>query len=478
MQPLKKILAELLFVVTVVIFIVPSARGQITLTTLFSFTNLSKGAVPAARLVQGPDGSFYGTTEQGGAYSLGTVFKINSTGVFSNLLSFTGTGGAYPGAAPVAGLIWGADGNLYGTTQYGGTSNNGTVFGLTTNGAFTSLVSFSGTNGAYIGANPAAGLAWGTNAGLGALYGTTQYGGTNDIINGGDGTIFVVTTNSLFTNLVSFTGTNGPFLGANPVGDLVRGTNGSLYGTTWYGGTNDLANYGDGEIFRLLPSGIFRPIYSFNTVDGASPQAGLTLGKDGNFYGTTYYGGTFSAGTIFKMTSAGVLATLASFNNVNGANPQAALVQGLDGNFYGTATVGGTNSSYGTVFQLTSGGALSALINFAGTNGRYPVAGLIQGTDGNFYGTTPSGTTSPQGTAFRFPPPPLFMNWWQTNSLMKFTWGAATGQVYQVQFTTNLNPSAWNNLGGTINGTNSIMTGSDALGGAGQHRFYRVGLLP
>ena len=178
-----------------------------------------------ARLVQGPDGSFYGTTEQGGAYgvnSYGTVFKINSTGTFSNLLSFTGTGGAYPGANPVAGLIWGADGNLYGTTQYGGTSNNGTVFGLTTNGVFTSLVSFSGTNGAYIGANPAAGLVWGTNGGLGALYGTTEFGGTNDVVNGGDGTIFVVTTNSLFTNLVSFTGTNGLFLGANPVGDLVR----------------------------------------------------------------------------------------------------------------------------------------------------------------------------------------------------------------------------------------------------------------
>ena len=204
----------------------------------------------------------------------------------------------------------------------------------------------------------------------------------------------------------------------------------------------------------------------------------MTLGKDGNFYGTTFYGGTSGAGTIFKIMSTGVLTTLASFNNVNGANPQAALVQGLDGSFYGTATVGGTNNNNGTVFQLTPAGALTALINFAGTNGRYPVAGLIQGTDGNFYGTTPSGTTSPQGTVFRFPPPPLFLNWYATNNLMKFTWSAATGQVYQVQFTTNFGSAAWNNLGGTINGTNSVMTSSDALGGAGQHRFYRLGLLP
>ena len=450
--------------------VVLRAHGNVTLTTLVSFV-LSNGAVPAAGLVQGSDGAFYGTTQ--GSSGFGTVFKITSSGVFSNLLTFTGVSGSYPGANPAAGLIWGADGNLYGTTQNGGVSNNGTIFKLAANGVFTSLVSFTGTNGACLGANPVAGLVRGTN---GALYGTTQYGGTNDLINNyGDGTVFVVTTNGVFASLVSFSGTNGASPGANPAAGLVWSTNGFFYGTTESGGTNDLVNNGDGTIFRMSPDGGFASLISFNAASGAAPEAGLVQGTDGNLYGTTS-GGSLNLGTVFKMTSSGTLTTLLAFNKTNGANPQAGLLQGLDGNFYGTTRVGGANN-YGTIFQLTPAGAFATLVSFGGTNGSLPTAGLVQGTDGNFYGTTASGTTSPQGTAFRFPPPPVLLKWWQTNQVVNFVWSAATGQVYQIQFNTNFNPAGWSNLGGPVNATNSMAASSDSVG-PGPPRYYRIGLLP
>jgi uncharacterized repeat protein (TIGR03803 family) len=466
-QPLKKTLVGLVLGLWVMIGVVPGARGEITLTTLISFS-VSNGAKPSSGLVQGPDGALYGTTQINGASNFGTVFKITSTGVFSNLFSFTGTSGAYLGSKPSASLIWGPNGNLYGTTEEGGVNNHGTVFELTTNGGFTSLISFTGTNGAYPGDYPMAGLVWGTN---GNLYGTTAYGGTND-----NGTVFELSTNGGFASLVSFTGTNGAAPGAQPFARLLLANDGSFYGTTQSGGTNDVLNGGDGTIFQMTPAGAIRTLVSFNLPNGANPQAGLVQGRDGNFYGTAYSGGNQGLGSIFKMTSAGALTTLFSFRNTNGANPNAALVQGADGNFYGTTQLGGANNS-GTIFQMTPSGLLNSLVSFAGTNGAYPVAELIPGVDGNFYGTTALGGTNVEGTVFRFPPPPMFLKWWPTNSSLVFTWTAATGQVYQVQFKTNLNQAAWNNLGATINATNSVATGSDATG-SGPQRFYRIGLLP
>ncbi|MFZ0828694.1 MAG: choice-of-anchor tandem repeat GloVer-containing protein [Verrucomicrobiia bacterium] len=466
MQPLKKSLVGLVVGLLVVCGDFSSARGAVTLTTLISF-GTTNGADPSAELLQAPDGSFYGTTQIGSSNNLGTVFKITSTGTFSNLLTFTGTGGAYPGANPAAGLVWGSNGTLFGTTEAGGANGDGTVFALTTNGVFTNLVSFTGTNGAYPGASPMSTLVWGTN---GNLYGTTAYGGTNDY-----GSVFELAANGVFTSLISFTGTNVAPIGASPYAGLLLGKDGNFYGATAFGGTNDLSNGGDGTIFRMTPSGTLSTLVSFNTTNGAVPQAVLVQGTDGNYYGTTFYGGSQGAGTIFKMTSGGALTTLFSFSNTNGANPNAGLVQGLDGNFYGTTQLGDSNND-GTIFQITPAGLLTSLVSFGGTNGAYPVAELTPGTDGNFYGTAASGTIA-QGTVFRFPPPPVILKWWQTNSVMMFTWTAATGQVYQVQFTTNLNPAAWNNLGATVIGTNALTTGSDT-NQPGPRRIYRVGLLP
>jgi len=456
-----------------VILVAPCAHGEVAIHPLISF-NFSNGSQPSAGLVQGPDGAFYGTTQTGGAYNQGTVFKIASNGAFTNLLSFSGINGSYPGANPAGNLVFDANGNYYGTTESGGASNNGTIFEVTATGGFTNLVSFTGSGGACPGDDPVAGLVWCTN---GNLYGTTQLGGTNDLVNGPDGTIFEVTTNGVFTSLVSFSGTNGAWLGTGPAGSLVLGADGNFYGTTEFGGTNDLANGGDGTVFRMTPAGVFTSLFSFNAANGANPQAGLVQAGDGSFYGTTYNGGSNALGTVFKMTAAGLLTSLLAFNNANGANPQAGLVQGLDGDLYGTTKSGGT-SNYGTVFEITPAGGFTSLVSFANTNGAYPVAGVTQGRDGNCYGTTASGGTSyVYGTVFRFTPPPKFLKQWQTNGAFAFNWSAATGRTYQVQFIARLGQTNWSNWGSAVPATNSIATAADPLG-TNQQRFYRVELVP
>ncbi|MGD0745228.1 MAG: choice-of-anchor tandem repeat GloVer-containing protein [Verrucomicrobiota bacterium] len=442
--------------------ITPCALGDVGLTNLFSF-NQSNGAQPAAGLVQGPDGAFYGTTETGGSSLVGTVFKITPAGAFTNLLSFTGTSGPYPGANPVANLAWGTNGNLYGTTSTGGTNDCGTIFQMTAGGGFTSLVSFTGTNGAAPGIYPNA-VAQGRD---GNLYGTTQMGGTNDILSGGDGTIFRATPAGTLTTLFCFNYTNGAY----PYGGLVQGTNGNFYGTTQAGGTN-----GVGTVFEVTTNGVLTSSISFNTANGANPQAGLAQGGDGNFYGTAYYGGSTNAGTVYKMTPTGGLTSLLSFNNTNGANPYASLVQGADGNFYGTTQLGGTNNN-GTAFEISPAGVLITLVSFSGTtNNSYPVAGLVLGADGYFYGTTAYGGSYSRGAIFRFAPPPNILSWKRAGGAFAFTWSAAVGQNYQVQFKTNLTQASWNNLA-TNTAVGPTATNSDAIG-PDRQRFYQVKLLP
>ena len=233
------------------------------------------------------------------------------------------------------------------------------------------LISFNGPDGG----DPSAALAQGTD---GNFYGTTQYGGTY-----GEGTVFRMTTNGTLTTLLSFHYSNGAY----PHAGLVQGADGNFYGTTAGGGT-----YGDGTVFRMTANGTLITLASFNySVNGGSPYAGLLQGTDGNFYGTTEDGGTYGDGTVFRMTTNGTLTTLASFNYTNGAYPYAGLVQGADGNFYGTTEDGGTYGD-GTVFRMTTNGTLTTLVSFNySVNGGYPYAGLVQGADGNFYGTTADG---------------------------------------------------------------------------------------
>jgi uncharacterized repeat protein (TIGR03803 family) len=189
-----------------------------------------------------------------------------------------------------------------------------------------------------------------------------------------------------FTSLVSFNGTNGAY---PDLMSLVQGTDGNLYGTTDDGGAT-----GSGTVFKVTPTGTLTTLYSFcaqvGCTDGEHPFAGLVLGTNGTFYGTTAYGGVNGEGTVFSITSGGLLTTLHSFDGADGAYPYGALAQGTNGKFYGTTYNGGANG-LGTVFSITAGGTLTTLLSFDGADGQFPTAGLIQANNGNFYGTTSEG---------------------------------------------------------------------------------------
>jgi uncharacterized repeat protein (TIGR03803 family) len=284
-------------------------------------------------------------------------------------------------------LIQGSDGNFYGTTQAGGASGHGAVFSITPAGVETALYSFS--SGAD-GATPTGGLIQGSD---GNFYGTTFQGGASSA-----GTIFKVTSTGNETVFWSFgSGADG----TGPQAALIQGSDGNFYGTTQAGGAS-----GYGTVFRVTPAGVETVLYSFGGgTDGRYPYAGMTQGADGNFYGTTHQGGANSIGTIFKLTPAGVETVLWSFGGgTDGQNPYGTLIQGADGNFYGTTFQGSTNNE-GTIFKITPAGVETVVYSFGGvtgTDGRFPEAGLIQGADGNFYGTTEAGNTSGYGTVFKF----------------------------------------------------------------------------
>jgi len=231
---------------------------------------------------------------------------------------------------------------------------------------FTSLFSFADTNGEA----PVGALVQATD---GNFYGTTVEGGAI-----GDGTVFKITPSGTLTTLHSFDGTDG----FSPEGALVQATNGNFYGTTAFGGAN-----GKGSVFEITPNGALTTLASFNGTDGEFPEAGLIQATDGNFYGTTYRGGanklcpprrTLTCGTVFKITPSGTVTTLASFGEEGGSVPFSPLIQATDGNFYGTTP--------STVFKVTPSGTLTTLAIVSSS-----YAGLVQATDGNFYGTTEYG---------------------------------------------------------------------------------------
>ena len=377
-----------------------------TLTTLHSF-DYTDGAFPGnygAGLVQATDGNFYGTTNTGGANLFGTIFKITPSGTLTTLYSFCAQSRprarCTDGANPIAGLVQATDGNFYGTTPYGGAEGlegDGTVFKITPGGMLTTLHSFNGYPSD--GSHPYAGLVQATD---GNFYGMTQNGGANLFDGSGAGTVFKITSSGKLTTLYSFCSQAGCTDGRWPSAGLVQATDGNLYGTTFFGGAN-----GVGTVFKITPGGTLTTLHSFDGVDGSSPEAGLVQATDGNFYGTTHEGGATLYGTVFKVTPGGTLTTLYSFcpeadcpDHADGYIPFAGLVQATNGNFYGTTSGVGGNviceeflpSGCGTVFEITAGGKLTTLHRFdAFADGTIPFGGLVQATNGNLYGTTTYG---------------------------------------------------------------------------------------
>jgi uncharacterized repeat protein (TIGR03803 family) len=359
------------------------ATSRFGVDLIHSFAGGADGANPYATLVRATDGYLYGTTSGGGTANLGTVFKMTVGGTETILHSFAG--GA-EGASPFAPLIQATDGNLYGTTYFGGPSNMGTVFRVTPAGVMSTIYVFAG---GVDGANPRAALLQTTD---GNLYGTTQFGGTAN-----RGTLFAINTAGAVVGRYTFT---GGFDGAYPYASLIQATDGNLYGTN-YGGT--ISTFG--RVFKLV-GGVITVLHTFasGAADGANPGAGLVQGTDGNFYGTTLFGGASNNGTAFKMTPAGAVTILNSFTGgFDGANPSAALIQTAGGSFYGTARVGA--SGYGTVFKINPAGALTVLHTFTGgADGADSSAALFKATaNGKIYGTTSFGGESGFGLVFRLP---------------------------------------------------------------------------
>jgi uncharacterized repeat protein (TIGR03803 family) len=381
----------------VVVFCAPIAIGSPTQTfkSLVSFDGTNGGQPYYETLAQGTDGNFYGTTIFGGGGS-GNVFRITPAGVVTSIYDFPGY---QPyGSEPQTGLVLGKNGSFYGTAG-GGAYGYGIVFKITLAGALTTLYSFCAqmnSSGYCTDGNlPAAPLIQATD---GNFYGTTFFGGANN-----GGTVFKITPKGTLTTLYGFCTRPNCGDGQAPYAGLVQGTDGNFYGTTVAGGAN-----GEGTVFKITSSGKMTTIHNFCAqtacADGERPYAGLIQATDGEFYGTTSQGGANAEGTAFRITSSGTLTTLHRFCSQtdcdDGEQPVGGLVQATDGNFYGTTSLAGGLVAYGTVFKLTPAGILTTLHVFDNTDGNQPLGGLVQGTNGIFYGTTNTGGTESYGTVF------------------------------------------------------------------------------
>ena len=310
---------------------------------------------------------------------------------FSPLHDFLGTNFADRCSPTYSGIVaQGRDGNMYGTTSTGGAPkevNRGTVFQITPAGVLTVIASFPGDESQ--GWSPFSGLTLGTD---GNFYGTTLfYGPPGGIF---FGSVFKTTPGGSLTYLYKFTGGTD---GRSPTAPPIQGVDGNWYGTT----QGDFSN--PGTVYKLTPSGTFTTLHQF--VHGEQPKDPLVLATDGNFYGTTELGGTSAEGSVFRITPSGTFTVIYQFDKTHGLAPYAPLIQGTDGNFYGTTT-GGGSALGGVVFKLTQSGNITVLYNFTqGTSPSVPYAGLVQATDGHFYGTTSQGNstggTLSYGTIFR-----------------------------------------------------------------------------
>jgi uncharacterized repeat protein (TIGR03803 family) len=385
------------FAIVIGVALATASQAQ-TFTTVFNF-DVTDGSDPSGSLVQGASGNLYGVTKSGGVNSEGTFFEIAPAGVLTTLYNFCSQPSCTDGQNGI-GLILGADGNFYGTTGGGGVNGNfGTIFKMTPTGTITTLHSFdygdgSDPNGSLVQAHD------------GVFYGVTHFGGTGASCNRSDGcgTIFAITPTGRFNNLYNFCSQANCTDGDLPESGLLQASDGNLYGTTNGGGTN---SFGLGTAYKITPAGKFSSLYSFcsltNCDDGEFPDGGLVEASNGLLYGTTNGGGTHSAGTVFAMTPGGVVTTIHNFcsapNCNDGSQPAATLIQGTNGNLFGT-TVSGGAPGYGVAFELSPAGRVTTLQIFDDTNGGELYSGMVQATSGIIYGTTTTGGANGGGTIY------------------------------------------------------------------------------
>jgi uncharacterized repeat protein (TIGR03803 family) len=392
-----------------------------TVLALHVFRGGSDGAEPGGTLMFDRAGNIYGTTTLGGETpncssaagdSCGTIFKISSGGAYKILYTLCALPNCSDGAVPSAALIEDKQGNLYGTTEYGGSTKCafgcGVVFRVSPGGVETVVHAFLGPPND--GSNPVSTLRADR---VGDLYGTTEDGGTNNA-----GTLFKIAPDGREKILHVFGSASD---GGNPGAGVVVDTEGNLYGTTEFGGT-----YGGGAVYKLAHGGTESVLYSFTGgSDGGDPSGSLVADQSGNLYGTTNYGGGSSTpwcryggcGTVFKIAPGGAETTIYTFQGgLDGSGPAAAMFLGRNGDLYGTTVAGGntTNSGNGTIFQLKTNGDERVLYRFCTIKqqeqgcpeGAGPFGGLIRDGTGNLYGTTSLGGGNPAsigaGTVFEF----------------------------------------------------------------------------
>ena len=373
----RTLFAPTVSAVSVLVTIPIAAHAQAPYTVLHAMSGYTYSDGPQAPLLAATDGRLYGTTRMGGTFNLGTVFRMTTTGEVTVLHSFTGGNSGYPAAA----LVEAADGNLYGTTQ--GDGNTATLFRVGPSGVVDTV------NPALPCVAPSA-LVQGLD---GNLYGTCRYSTYPQ-----EGTAFRVSTSGVFSLLHTFTGssTDGGF----PLG-LTLGPDGNFFGSTSEGGASDR-----GTVFRMTPGGATSLLYHFTGgTDGGVPLGGLTLGPDGNFYGTTsgapVGASAGSAATAFRVSAAGALAILHTFAGgvTDGANPNTRLTLASDGNLYGTTSWGGP-ANLGGIFRLALNGSYAIVWWFIDPGFGIEPLGLTQGADGRLYGATARGGIADLGTIF------------------------------------------------------------------------------
>jgi uncharacterized repeat protein (TIGR03803 family) len=532
-----------------VLTVIPSSLAGTRLKTLHWFTGGTGGRIPNG-LVRGPSGLLYGTTQFGGPHLIGTLFSMSSSGLLTTLASFDGTNGSLPNSP----LLEAANGKLYGTSKLGGAIGYGTVFEMTPQGSLSSLYSFVGESD---GGNPVVGL---IQARDGNLYGAGT--GVSDNF----GKLFKVSPSGSFTPLHSFTGGadgtsaagelvqakndklygmspgggahahgnifelapdgtlsplfsfSGGFDGSAPAGALVEATDGNLYGVTAHNRIGNFEFYG--TLFRVTTNGLLSTLYVLNFGDGSYPAAGLLESSDGNFYGTTEFGGAYNNGTIFRLSPRGTFTKLADLDGLDtGAHPQAALVEGFDGGLYGTTSAAGPGGG-GTIFKLSitaapqitsqpssqsvflganpsfnvavfaappiyfqwqkNGTNLVDDSTFTGSTNRILILNDVRATDAGTYSVVVSnalGSVSSSGAVLTIQTPPMFQNISQANGIVNLTWAAVEGKKYQVQYRADLITGGWSNLGAIVTAVSSSAAASDPIGSNAQ-RFYRVLLLP
>jgi uncharacterized repeat protein (TIGR03803 family) len=390
-------------------------RSGVSVTAVHGFIGSPSDGSNWSNIIQGSDGNFYGTSVTGGPFNpacnsnltgCGLIFRLTPSGTFTVLYTFTGTTADHNAQPiyPYGRLLQASDGNFYGTTSEGPA-----VFRMTPAGSVTILT--------FLGGGSYGNLIQG---GDGNFYGTTAFGGAGTcspdrsavcFFENGSGTVFRMTPGGALTTLHVFTGGAD---GSKPYTGLILASDGSFYGTTQAGAA------GFGTVFKIRADGTFTTLYTFTGgADGAYPYAALIQASDGNFYGTTLNrGGPADAGTLFRMTPAGALTVLHAFTGFNspdntprpgqatdGAFPVGALVQGRDGNLYGT-TGGGGGLGGGTAFVISLAGNYAQVFPFSGlSEGSSPTSGLIVASDGNFYGTCQYGGIRNMGAIFRMTPP-------------------------------------------------------------------------